>query len=70
MSVAPRMISRKKNVSTTSATKQEGMAYLPGEWSPNPLAANPLAVVKPACPLAIIESTHAPATAPATWATM
>ena len=31
LSVAPRMISRKKKVSTTSATKQEGRAYLPGE---------------------------------------
>jgi hypothetical protein len=39
--VAPRMISRKKPVRTSSVTKAETSPYLPGERSPKPLAAKP-----------------------------
>ncbi len=41
------MTVKKKKVITTSVSKQASNAYLPGELSPNPLAANPLAVENP-----------------------
>ena len=44
------MIIRNMNVNTISATNPACSEYLPGEWSPNPLAARPLLTrSKPTC---------------------
>src|SRR5512139_1488776 len=39
--VAPQMMTRKKKVITISQISAAFMPYLPGEWSPKPLAAKP-----------------------------
>jgi hypothetical protein len=47
------MTSRNIMVMTTSVINAETKEYLPGEWSPKPLEANPPARLKSALPLAI-----------------
>jgi hypothetical protein len=64
------MMSRKKKVSTISATRAATNENFPGERSPKPLEAKPSAALKPALPLAIRNRTPAPAMPPSTWAMM
>ena len=58
LSVAPKMISKKNNVSTNSAIKADDKEYPSGENAPKPLDAKApalvLSIAKPAFPEAIV----------------
>src|SRR6185503_5277428 len=64
------MMSTKKHVRITSATKHDNSEYPPGECSPYPFEAKPEERLKFGPPLAIVYRRPAPAIAPRIWATI